>query len=68
MFSFFRDSVETVSHGAAPTLFMAFFVYVWLLWAAKALAARRYRPWTGPAPPLGTSVIAGTSHPFALPC
>jgi hyaluronan synthase len=57
MFSFFRDSVETVSHGAAPTLFMAFFVYVWLLWAAKALAARRYRPWTGPAPPLGTSVI-----------
>ena len=52
MFSFVRDSVETVSHGAAPTLFMAFFVYVWLLWAAKALAARRYRPGPAPAPPL----------------
>jgi cellulose synthase/poly-beta-1,6-N-acetylglucosamine synthase-like glycosyltransferase len=57
MFSFIRDAVEALRGGAAPTLFMAFFVYVWLLWAAKALAARRYRPWTGAGPRLRTSVI-----------
>jgi hyaluronan synthase len=57
VFSFFRDAHEAVSGRAAPTLFMAFFAYVWLLWSAKALAARRYRPWTGPAPRLATSVI-----------
>ena len=57
MFSFFRDAYETLSAGTVPTLFMAFFVYVWVLWTAKALAARRYRPWTAPAPPVGTTVI-----------
>ena len=36
---------------------MAFFAYVWALWAAKALAARRYRPATRVAGPLSTSVI-----------
>src|SRR4051812_48617902 len=36
---------------------MAFFVYVWLLWLAKTFAARRYRPWSGPAPSFGTTVI-----------
>jgi len=25
-----------------PSLAMAFFVYVWALWAAKGIAARRY--------------------------
>ena len=44
MFSFFRDAWEALGHGRAPTLFMAFFTYVWVLWSAKALAARRYRP------------------------
>ena len=57
MFSFFRDAYETLGAGTVPTLFMAFFVYVWVLWTAKALAARRYRPWTAPAPPVGTTVI-----------
>jgi len=45
MFSFARDAWELV-HGRAPTLFMAFFSYVWVLWTVKALAARRYRPCT----------------------
>jgi hyaluronan synthase len=46
-----------VARGAGPSLFMAFFVYVWILWGAKALAARRYRPWTGKAAAFTTSVI-----------
>jgi cellobiuronic acid synthase len=57
MFSFVRDLMETLRGNALPTLFMAFFVYVWLLWGAKALAARRYRPSTAAAPDLRTSVI-----------
>jgi hyaluronan synthase len=57
MFSFVRDSLETLRVGSMPTLFMAFFVYVWVLWAAKALAARRYRPSRASAPDLRTSVI-----------
>ena len=48
MFSFVRDAWDALGHGRAPTLFMAFFVYVWVLWAAKALAARRYRPFDAP--------------------
>jgi hyaluronan synthase len=36
---------------------MAFFTYVWLLWAAKALLARRYRPCLGRSRPRTTSVI-----------
>jgi cellulose synthase/poly-beta-1,6-N-acetylglucosamine synthase-like glycosyltransferase len=57
MFSFIRDTWEALGHGRAPTLFMGFFVYVWVLWAAKALTARRYRPWTGDAGDLTTTVI-----------
>jgi cellobiuronic acid synthase len=56
MFSFVRDAWELV-HGRAPTLFMAFFTYVWLLWTAKALAARRYRPCTRRPGTWRTSVI-----------
>jgi hyaluronan synthase len=56
MFSFFRDGWE-LAHGRAPTLFMSFFSYVWVLWTAKALAARRYRPSTRGARPYRTSVI-----------
>jgi hyaluronan synthase len=44
-------------HGAAPSLFMGFFVYVWVLWAAKALGARRYRPSSGNGEAFTTSVI-----------
>jgi hyaluronan synthase len=56
MFSFLRDTWE-LAHGRAPTLFMSFFAYVWTLWTAKALAARRYRPSTRRARSYRTSVI-----------
>jgi cellulose synthase/poly-beta-1,6-N-acetylglucosamine synthase-like glycosyltransferase len=56
MVTFLIDAYDTAG-GAGPTAFMVFFVYVWLLWSAKSLAARRYRPWTGPAPALTTTVI-----------
>jgi len=56
VFTFLIDSYDTAG-GAAPTAFMAFFVYVWLLWLAKTLAARRYRPWVGPASERTTTVI-----------
>ena len=46
-----------VLHGAAPSLFMGFFVYVWVLWGAKALAARRYRPWSETTDAFTSSVI-----------
>jgi hyaluronan synthase len=56
MFTFLIDSYDTIG-GAAPTLFMAFFVYVWALWAAKWLIARRYHPALGSGEGLTTSVI-----------
>jgi hyaluronan synthase len=56
MFSFCRDAWE-LGHGRAPTVFMIFFGYVWLLWSAKALAARRYRPSQRLARDLTTTVI-----------
>jgi len=56
MFTFLIDTYDAVG-GAGPTAFMGFFVYVWLLWLAKSLAGRRYRPWTAPAPTLTTTVI-----------
>src|SRR3954447_15006466 len=56
MFTFLIDSYDTLG-GAAPTLFMAFFVYVWLLWTVKLLAARRSRPALGTGDALTTSVI-----------
>ena len=36
---------------------MVFFVYVWVVWAAKALAARRYRPFEGTPGPLTATVL-----------
>ena len=57
MFSFVRDAWEAVRSGGAPSVFMVFFAYVWGLWAAKALMARRYRPVTASAGELATSVI-----------
>jgi hyaluronan synthase len=56
MFTFLSHGYEAM-HGGGPTLFMGFFVYVWVLWAMKALAARRYRPSQGDPNPLATSVI-----------
>jgi hyaluronan synthase len=67
MFSFFRDAWDALGHGRAPTLFMVFFVYVWVLWCAKALAARRYRPSAAGAGQLATSVIVPVyNEPEAL--
>ena len=57
MFSFFRDAWEALGHDRGFTAFMGFFVYVWLVWSAKALAARRYRAFGGAAGDLATSVI-----------
>jgi hyaluronan synthase len=57
MFTFVRDAAGVLGRGAQPTLFMAFFAYVWVVWAAKALAARRYRPWPGSPSRLRASVI-----------
>jgi hyaluronan synthase len=56
MFTFLIDTYDAIQ-GAGPSVFMAFFVYVWALWVAKALAARRYRPATNGVPHLRTSVI-----------
>ena len=42
MFTFLEQGYRSL-HGVAPTPFMAFFVYVWALWAGKAVLARRYR-------------------------
>jgi hyaluronan synthase len=57
MFSFARDAWAVLTGVHAPTLFMGFFAYVWLLWTAKALAARRYRPSTASPGALRTSVL-----------
>ena len=57
MFTFVRDAWTAAATGVAPTLFMAFFVYVWLLWTAKAIAARRYRPSQASTEGLRASVI-----------
>jgi len=66
VFTFIRDTGDAV-HGAGLTPFMAFFAYVWVLWAAKALAARRYAPFTGPAAARSASVIVPTfREPEAL--
>jgi hyaluronan synthase len=57
MFSFARDTWSVLAGAHPPTLFMGFFGYVWLLWTAKALVARRYRPSTASPCTLRTSVI-----------
>lgn len=56
MFTFLLDAARTV-HGHGPTLFVAFFLYVWLLWTLKLLAARRYRPSTAAPAGLTTTVL-----------
>jgi hyaluronan synthase len=61
VFTFLIDSYDA-ARGAAPTAFMAFFVYVWLLWLTKTIAARRYRPWRGGTPRFTTTVIVPVFH------
>ena len=66
MYSFLRDSGHAL-HGAGLTPFMAFFAYVWALWAARTLAARRYRPFTADPGARTASVIVPTyREPEAL--
>jgi len=45
VFTFLNQGYHTL-RGAAPTPFMVFFAYVWVLWTAKAVLASRYRPST----------------------
>src|SRR3954453_13630380 len=47
MFTFLRDLGHALTGVSPWTPFMAFFLYVWVVWAGKALAARRYRPCSG---------------------
>jgi hyaluronan synthase len=56
MFTFARNTY-TSAGGAGVTMFMVFFTYVWALWLAKSIAARRYRPWQRPARALRTTVL-----------
>jgi hyaluronan synthase len=56
MFTFLTDSYDA-AHGAPVTPFLVFFAYVWCVWAAKALAARRYRPSAASPGALTTTVI-----------
>src|SRR4051794_35012258 len=56
MFTFLTDALDSF-HGHPITPFLVFFVYVWTVWTAKALAARRYRPSTAPRVDLGTTVL-----------
>jgi hyaluronan synthase len=56
MFTFLIDAYDTLG-GAGPTLFMAFFLYVWVVWAVKVLAAGRYRPDQSAVSRTTTSVI-----------
>jgi hyaluronan synthase len=44
VFTFLYRGLQMAQDGARPTPFVWFFLYVWVLWGAKALAARRYRP------------------------
>jgi hyaluronan synthase len=56
MFTFLTDAHDALA-GAPITLFLLFFVYVWALWAAKSLAALRYRPSIAAPDGLTTTVI-----------
>jgi hyaluronan synthase len=56
MFTFARNTQAAIG-GAGVGAFMIFFVYVWALWAAKTIAAHRYRPWQQPARTLRTTVL-----------
>jgi hyaluronan synthase len=57
MFSFARDGWGVLTGVHPPTLYMGFFAYVWLVWGAKALGARRYRPSSACPRAMRTSVI-----------
>jgi hyaluronan synthase len=67
MFTFLTDTYDAL-RGAPLTPFLAFFAYVWVVWSAKALAARRYRP-VSTEPPAGFAasvVVPVYQEPEAL--
>jgi hyaluronan synthase len=66
MFTFLRDAFGTLPTGDAPTPFMVFFAYVWIVWTAKALTARRYRPSRAPAVGRASVIVAVYSEPEAV--
>ena len=57
MFTFIYHGLRVVMDGASPTAFMWFFAYVWAVWSCKAIASRRYRPWTGEPHVRGVTVL-----------
>jgi hyaluronan synthase len=63
MFTFLRDTLGTFGSGPAVTPFMLFFAYVWVVWTAKALTARRYRPSRAPATERASVIVAVYSEP-----
>jgi hyaluronan synthase len=56
VYTFLLDAYDDL-HGAGPTVFMALFAYVWAVWIAKAVLARRYRPFASSADGVTTTVI-----------
>jgi hyaluronan synthase len=56
MYTFLLDASRALG-GAGFTLFMGFFAYVWLLWLAKSIAARRYRPFSAKQAHIMATVI-----------
>jgi hyaluronan synthase len=56
MFTFLTDTHDAL-RGHPLTPYLVFFAYVWGLWVAKAVAARRYRPTATDPGPLATTVI-----------
>jgi hyaluronan synthase len=66
MFTFLRDALQTLPAGSTPTPFMAFFAYVWVVWTAKAVLARCYRPSRAPAAGRASVIVAVYSEPEAV--
>jgi hyaluronan synthase len=65
--TFIRDGWSALHGSAGATPFMVFFAYVWLLWAAKVLTARRYRPSTaGPSALRATVIVPVYREPEAV--
>ena len=56
MFTFLLDALD-VARGHIPSAYLIFFVYVWVVWGAKALAARFYRPSHADPGPLKVTVL-----------
>jgi hyaluronan synthase len=56
VYTFLLDAYDDL-HGAGPTLFMGLFVYVWVVWFAKAVVARRYRASGSSPDEMPTTVI-----------